>query len=333
MAPTTQQTASNTTGHAEGHRRLRDWTTRFHAALSDTEAYGKVHHGLFREFEQLCDEVRGSDRRSIIPYVDAIFNHTASQGYQQAVHYDPLFNGLVAYCKNLPPPIWVAPADQFDKSPTPTLPPIPKETSRSPSRTIAPRPLPKKLSHNPAHIPKAAGPAQPTKTGKQATDMPQAGPGPGTIAKGKGRADKAVKRGATSMPATATVHVKHLPKGKKRSKLSKDWIDITTDDEEKESSEEEKKSVPSANQKEPVKCVTCERDGHPCMTNPSTVGNVSPACYECFQRKRKCSLCTKPAGESRKKKTTVAVAAGSAGELTSKSIVCTSLNTLNMSFY
>lgn len=308
MASTTQQTGLNTPAHAEGHRKLKAWTTRFHAALSDAEGYAKLHHGLFREFEGLSDEVRGSTKRSIIPYVEAIMNHTASQGYQESVHYEPLFKGLSAYCTNLPPPLWIAPPDQFSKSPSPTLPPPPPAPRKTmptiaANRTIPPRPVPKKPSQIPAPVPHNT--ASPSPHTNEATT------------KGKGRADKPIKRDGPSTVAADAIHVKHLPKGKKRAKQSKEFVELTTDA-EKDSSDEEKKPPGQVNQKEPVKCVTCERDGHPCMTNPSTVGNVSPACYECFQRKRKCSLCLKPAGESRKKKTAVTVAAGAPGELTSK---------------
>ena len=118
-------------GHAEAHLRLKDWMAWFYTALHNAKGYGKAHLASFREFEKLSNKVQGLGKQSIIPYGEAVFNHTASQGYQWQIHYDPLFEGTVAYCQNFPPPHWDAPMDQYKKSPPQLYPhshPLRKQT-------------------------------------------------------------------------------------------------------------------------------------------------------------------------------------------------------------
>ena len=104
---------------------LKDWTTRLYSALGNSESYAKLHMGFFREFKQLSDKVCGSIKHLIVPYVKAVFNHMALQGYQPHIYYEELFQGMSMYCQNLPPPTWVPPPDQFNRSPTPTLQALP----------------------------------------------------------------------------------------------------------------------------------------------------------------------------------------------------------------
>ena len=274
--------APSDAAYSESHRKLKDWTTRFYSALSNSEGYAKVHQTFFREFEKLSDEVRGSGKRSIVPYIAPVFNHTASQGYQPDIHYDPLFQGMSAFCQNLPPPSWVAPPDQFDKSPTPTL------------QSLPPLP-PAPTKPNPGAKPSQLAPA----------------PSPRPIvppAKSKAKVDKPPK--AIAPTRTEPTAKDKAPAKTTKQKKSKEFVDDTTDG-EYNGSEEESKPVT----RELVKCVACEKDGSPCLVNPSTAGKSSPACYECFVSKRKCSLCKKPVG---RKKKPVAVIPGAAGELSSK---------------
>ena len=136
MAPKAQHTTP-AARHAEGHCRLNQWTMCLYAALNDKDMYEKAHLSLFRKFEVLSDLVHRSEKLSIIPYVEAIFNNTASQGYQQDVHYQPFFQGMVAYCHKAPPPIWVAPPDKYSWLPTPGLPPLPKSSTPIPLKVPA----------------------------------------------------------------------------------------------------------------------------------------------------------------------------------------------------
>ena len=90
---------------------------------------------------------------------------------------------------------------------------------------------------------------------------------------------------------------KAMAKGKRPVKPLEP-IEQTTDAENKESSDEEKKAPAPVVNKELVKCLSCEKDGSECIVNPSTVGKLLLACYECFAAKKKCSLYRKPGGES-----------------------------------
>ena len=136
MAPKAQHTAPAAC-HAEGHRRLNQWTMCLYVALNDKDMYEKAHQSLFREFEALYNLVCRSEKPSIIPYIKAIFNHTALQGYQQEIHYQPLFQAMAAYCNKAPPPIWVAPPDKYSWLLTPGLPPLPKSPIPIPSKVPA----------------------------------------------------------------------------------------------------------------------------------------------------------------------------------------------------
>ena len=136
MAPKAQYTTP-AAHHAEGHCRLNQWMMCLYAALNNENTYEKAHLSLFREFEVLSDLVCRSEKPSIIPYIEAIFNHTMSQGYQQDVHYQPLLQAMAAYCNKAPPPIWVAPPDKYSWSLTPGLPPLPKSPTLIPSKVPA----------------------------------------------------------------------------------------------------------------------------------------------------------------------------------------------------
>lgn len=284
--PRSTETASDA-AYAEGQRKLKEWTAKLYNALNDSEGYGEVHRGFLKDFENLSDQVRGSTKRSIIPYIESVFNHTASQGYQHDVHYDPLFQGMSAYCRQLPPPTWVPPPDQYDKSPTPTLPPLP-----------APPSIKKKNQSQP--VPGAG------------TSSTPIGP---PAAKSRGKAGPKDK----SQKDLVSTQNKPIPKSKapQKPKLSKEFVEDTSDGEYKAGDSDEANAESKPVNRELVKCTGCEKDGSPCLVNPATVGSKSsPACYECFSSKRKCSL-YKRSTEGRKRKA-VAVAPGAMGELSGK---------------
>lgn len=280
--------AASDSAYAEGHRKLKDWTTRLYGALNDSEGYGRVHMNFFREFEKLSDQLHGSNKRSILPYVASVFNHTASQGYQPDIHYDALFQGMSAYCQNQPPPTWTPPPDQFDKSPTPTLPlSAPQQSTQLPT-PAQPAPVPP---------PTPIAPAAKSKKADKATSKEKPAPGRSKpVAKGK------------------------APAKPMKQKQSREFVDDSTDGEYRDGDTSDGGNAGETKplDRELVKCSSCEKDGHPCLINPSTVNKSSPACYECFSSKRKCSLCKKTEGGRKRKP--VAVAPGAAGELTRKSL-------------
>ena len=187
----------------------------------------------------------------------------ASQGYQSNVHYEALFQGMSVYCQYLPPPSWVPPPDQFDKFPTPTLPPF----------------SPTKL---------ATGPQQPVPRPSSAA------------AKGKGRAEQASSPKEKAHKDLAPAQSKLMMKGKAPAKHTtlkpaNKFSNNTSDDDYMGSDTSDRgnkviqvKSRPV--DKELVKCANCKKDRSQCLINPSMVGKASPACYECFMAKWKCSL-------------------------------------------
>ena len=78
---------------------------------------------------------------------------------------------------------------------------------------------------------------------------------------------------------------KAMAKGKRPVKPLEP-VEQTTDAGNKESSDEEKKAPAPVVNKELVKFLSCEKDGSECIVNPSTVGKLLLACYECFQQRR-----------------------------------------------
>lgn len=301
MAPkqNTQATVSEAI-YADGHRKLKDWTARFYRAIGDSEGYAKVHMRFFRDFEMLSDEVRGSAKRSIVPYVAPVFNHTASQGYRPEIHYDPLFQGMSAYCQQLPPPTWIPPPDQEDKSPTPSLPPLPPSPSGM-----------KKA--------KAGAPSQPT---------PYSPPLP-PLAKGRSRVPKLGSREKPAREAAPPVPSNPAPKDKaplrvmKATKVKKstEFVEDESDGDFKDGNTSDEGKGPSKPvDRELVKCTSCEKDGSPCLINPSTVGKSSRACHECFTHKRKCSL-YKRSGEGARKRKPAAAAVEEPGKRFAYSII------------
>ena len=294
MIPTkTQQTQ---------REQLKEWTARLYTALNDREGYGRAHMTFFREFEKLSDEARGSKKRSILPYVEPVFNHTASQGYHPQLHYDALFQAMSAYCQHLPPPAWVPPLDQFDRSPTPTLPPsVPKKSSPTP---IAPVAKSKKADKTRKDVPTTSR-EKPAPSSKEK-------PAPSTST-----------QKPTPTQKDAPTQTKPMAKGRApakpiKLKPSNAYVDDSSDREIELSDGGNLAGETKPLQKELVKCNGCEKDGNPCLINPSTVNKESPACYECFMGKRKCSLCKKAEGGRRRKP--AAVAPGAAGELARKSL-------------
>ena len=198
---------------------------------------------------------------------------------------------MLAYCQNLPPLSWVTPPDQFDKYPTPTLPP-----------------------HSPIKLPAVL---------EQSAPRP-----PLAAAKGKGRADQASSSKAKVQKDLAPAHSKTTAKGKAavrhaNLKPSNKFSNNMSDDNDKggDSTDGGNKVIQvklKPVDKELVKCANCKKDGNPCLINPCTVGKVSPACYECFMAKWKCTLYKRSLAEGQRRRP-VGVATGMVGELSCKS--------------
>ena len=253
---------SSDSAHAAIQQQLKDWMTRLYSALGNSESYTKLHMGFFREFKQLSDKVHGSTKHSIVPYVKAVFNHMASQGYQPHIHYDTLFQGMSVYCQNLPPPTWVPPPNQFNRSPTPTLqalPPPPTAVKKS------------KASSKPTHPPQLE---------PRPSLMPIGPP------KGKAKANKATP---TEKPHKEPPPARNKPAAKAKAstkvtkvKPSAAHLEDTTDGEYNDGTS----NVGNPEQqREAVKHTNCMKEGHPCLVNPATINNVFPACLKCFTGK------------------------------------------------
>jgi hypothetical protein len=325
IAPTETPQPSQDAAWAEAHKKLKDWTTRFHAAIGNRDAYAKAHVGFLREFERLYEEVRGSNKRSIVPYVEPIFNHSASQGYQPGVHYIPLLTGLTAFCQMKPPPSWTAPPDQFDKSPTPTLPPIASTSvpNPSPPTIIPPAPAPD------ANAKKRTTPSNAKRPGARGKPIPT----PAPALAGKPAPTPAGKLAPTPAPAPAPAPAvkppakQKAPKAASKEKFkSKEFVQESSEEyHESDAGDAVRVNKPKSRNEaidpkadpQPTKCTTCEKGGMLCLINPATVGDQSPACWECSYGKRKCSLCTKRTGGARKRKP-VQVVPGEVGELACK---------------
>ena len=197
------------------------------------------------------------------------------QGYQPDVHFQALFQGMLAYCQNLPPLRWVPPPDQFEKSSTLILPPwsFTKQSNKLPT---GPQPVPGPFS---------------------------------AAAKGKGRADQAIgpkeKAQKGSAPACPKITVKGKAATRRANhKPANEFGDNTTNDDYKggDTSDGPNKVIQVKSRpvnKELVKCSNCEKDGSQCLINPSMAGKASPACYKCFMMKQKCSLYKRSLAEGR----------------------------------
>jgi len=188
----------------------------------------------------------------IIPYVAPVYNHIASQGYQEDVHFEPLWQGLFAFCNKQDIPAWKAPPDQYDWSVSPTIPPASK---------------PKSL---PVKAPEA-------KSGPAKKPVPQPKPVKAT------KVTKPVKEAKAPAPTKDTNPLAPV-KGKGKMK---EVVDDTSGSEfEPEETEDKQPKEPH-----PVPCKYCQVKGYPCLINPSTIGKKNPACLKCFSWKLGCSFC------------------------------------------
>lgn len=122
------------------------WAKDVWSAVQKESTYGSQHDRLFKEFDRLRDVIklagdpRLQDHRCLIFHVAPIYNHTASQGYQADIHYQPLSQAVSQWCLKQPVKPWKAPPDQYSPSASPKIPPRP--TPRPVSRVVTtPAPL------------------------------------------------------------------------------------------------------------------------------------------------------------------------------------------------
>lgn len=169
MAPkTTQQ--PHTGPHPNDSRiveEVREWAKQLWTAVQNQKTYVVHHDHLFKEFDRLRDAIKSTrepilhDHRCLVLHVSAIYNHTASQGYQPEIHYKPLSEAVTQWCLQKPVKVWQAPPDQHSRSASPAIPPEPK-----PVTPVAPKPKPRPVVRLAAITPTPAPRSAPTKAEK-----------------------------------------------------------------------------------------------------------------------------------------------------------------------
>lgn len=131
MAPTTTTTTKATAAVSSNVndkrvvKEVKAWAEEVWGAVRNKESYARQHDHFFKAFDRLRDEIQSTqdpilhDHRCLINHVAPIFNHTASQGYQPHIHYQPLCEAVTQWCLRRSVKPWKAPADQFSRSPSP----------------------------------------------------------------------------------------------------------------------------------------------------------------------------------------------------------------------
>ncbi|KAF8798750.1 hypothetical protein BYT27DRAFT_7264614 [Phlegmacium glaucopus] len=124
------------------------WAKKLWGAMKDG-SYAPDHQDFFDEFNRLHDTSEGSQstKTTMLDHVAPIYDHVASQGYQPDIHYQPLKVAVSNFCTNKPVTKWVGPADQWSRSPSPTLnspKPMPTPTNKVGKQTM-PRLKPQEL--------------------------------------------------------------------------------------------------------------------------------------------------------------------------------------------
>ena len=98
-----------------------EWTRKLWDVIQEEATYRDAHEDVFREFERLRDAVQDRDTNSMLNHAAPIYNHIASQGYQEHIHYEPLLDAVSNYCNKMPVAYWKGPPDQFSRSSSPNL--------------------------------------------------------------------------------------------------------------------------------------------------------------------------------------------------------------------
>jgi transcription termination factor NusB len=120
MAPKTK-----TTTRGDHDAKVKDWSKRLYAAVLSKTDYSKDHTGILEEFQKLRDEARDLDitKVSMINHAAPIYDHVASQGYKDHVHFEPLRKAVSNFCAKRPVNDWKGPPDQHSRTPSPLIPP------------------------------------------------------------------------------------------------------------------------------------------------------------------------------------------------------------------
>lgn len=239
------------------------WAEEVWKAVQKGEEYTRLHDALFKKFDDLRDGIKSSrnpilhDHRCLIHHVASIYNHTASQGYQPSIHFEPLCTAVQNWCYQRQVSHWNAPPDQHSRSASPVLPPDPPTNHAADlERKGATNPGPKR----------APRPASMTVTPALAGTYPPFKPAATKPDKGKGK--------QTAKPSRA-------------KPISPEFVE----------DEEEAKSVPPSTSLPPTDgleehapgCERCERNQRRCHINPNGT-SAAAACFECNHYKVRCSL-------------------------------------------
>lgn len=107
------------------------------------------------------------------------YNHTASQGYQPDVHYQPLSEAVSNWCLKQPVKDWKVPPDQYSCSTTPVIPPKSGSNSKPRSNscphpcvvTMTITPAPTKVDKGKGKQPAKGGQSKPQISPEFVTDM------------------------------------------------------------------------------------------------------------------------------------------------------------------
>ena len=211
MAPNTTQHVVPSSNDARLVGAVLDWSKRMWNAVQVTEDYEPSHKTLFDEFDHLRDQAKSSgdpllqDHRSLLRHVAAIYNHTASQGYQPTIHLAPLRQAVHNWCLERPVEHWKAPPDQQSRSPSPAMPP--------PTPAVPPPAVPPSAPRGlkvPAMVP-------------QGNFKPTSKPAPTTTDKGKGKPTGKVSRAKQPPTSAELVNDEDETETKTRKSLPTTW--------------------------------------------------------------------------------------------------------------
>jgi len=235
----------------------------------------RLHETLFKKFNQLRDTVKSScnpifhDHRCLIHHVAAVYNHTASQGYQPNIHYQPLCDAVQNWCYKRAVDHWNAPPDQHSRSASPVLPPDPPANHAA---NLGP-----KRAANPPAAPRPTVARPPSMT---VTPAPPSKPAATKPDKGKGK--QTAKAAQAKPPPTSPEFIEE-------------------DDDEVKPDPPPKTLPPTDDFEEhDPKCNRCHKIQHGCHVNPNGTSAAATACFECNHYKVRCSLVPGPSRSSAK---------------------------------
>jgi len=263
------------------------WAKLVWKAVQKRDEYATQHDALFKEFDRLRDEIKASrdpllnDHRCLFHHVESIYNHTASQGYQPNIHYEPLCQAVLNWCHMTAVQVWIAPPDQHSRSASPIIPPEPTpRTTRVADRPVAtPAPRSQRVTDPPAPMPapQADRPVPTPAPRKRPAAMTVSQPGGSKQVPTKGEKGKAKQTGKGSRSKPAPTSPEYI---EEEDADAKPDADVKPDP-------PASRALPSTDHLDAhdPKCVRCQKADHGCHVHPSAT-----ACFECNHWKVRCSL-------------------------------------------